>query len=738
MPSDIAITSRPKYRLRCADISANTDVISSKSDYGSNMAKQSNDITGIRPFFGLVNDVSALLVGARSAEIDVALDDCLAKLGEYFDAHQVALGQISTSGELLPSLRMWGDAPAVNYLLVDPPGPELVTHFVRNGFVIWNCLEDLDELPHWREHCRQAGAVAGAMWLHRDFGSHVEGMALSGPSSKVWPEDTVECLGAIGDVLFNAFYRRRAELETEQLQRLQQIIGDVAARLVCARADDVDAEIYNALGRIGETTDADLCVVLRCNDQETSTISVSHEWSGDGVDGPVFTGVNVADEYPWLVRQLKKKRPLHLSNLDDIPLKAKAELKLFERLGVQSMIWKPFESARGRYGYIALGSVNHEGQWPDGLLPQLSLFGNIVADAIDRQRTDVALGQAFDEIQALKERLVVENQTLRQEVDVLYSDDELIGKSHVFRAAIFQAEQVAPTDSTVLLLGETGTGKGLLARRIHELSGRSEHPMITVNCAALPSSLIESELFGHEKGAFTGAVTQKVGRFELADGGTIFLDEVGDLPIELQAKLLRVLQDQEFERLGSSTTRTVDARVIAATNRDLDRLIQQGEFRADLYYRLGVFPIRAPALRERRGDIPLLVWFFISELQHRLGRIFDEVSANAMAVLTDNDWPGNVRELKNIIERAMILSPGSTLQLGDWFSSQHDVNVVSFGPHEQAGETIEEVERAHMEKVLVACDWKIRGEGGAAERLGLKRTTLQSRMKKLGIQRPTA
>jgi transcriptional regulator with GAF, ATPase, and Fis domain len=331
---------------------------------------------------------------------------------------------------------------------------------------------------------------------------------------------------------------------------------------------------------------------------------------------------------------------------------------------------------------------------------------------------------------------LVENETLRQEVEILYAEDELIGKSHAFRTAIFQAEQVAPTDSTVLLLGETGTGKGLIARRIHEQSGRSHRPMITVNCAALPSTLIESELFGHEKGAFTGAIKQKAGRFELAHGGTIFLDEVGDLPVELQAKLLRVLQDQKFERLGSSTTRTVDVRVIAATNRDLDQLIEQGEFRADLYYRLGVFPIRAPTLRERRGDIPLLVWFFVSELQHRLGKTFDEVSARAMAVLKAYDWPGNVRELRNIIERAMILSPSTVLELDDWFPGHAGLTGTSSRAHDRKSETIEEVERAHIEKVLVACDWKIRGKDGAAEHLGLKRTTLQSRMKKLGIYRP--
>jgi len=702
------------------------------------MAKRNNRVGVDHPFFGLVHDVSSLLVSARSKEIEKALDDCLAKLGEHFDVSQVALGQISSSGELLPSLRMWGGAPAINYLAVDPPGPEMVAYFIRKGSLTWNCLEDLDELPQWREHCRQVGAAAGSLWLHHDFGSHVEGMALSRPSPKVWPEDTVDCLRVVGQVFFNAYYRRRAEAEREQLRRLELVVSDIATKMVCMRNDNMDAAIKNALAQIGETTDADLCVFLRSNNQNTSICEVNHEWIAGAAGGPILAGVSLVDDYPWLVRQLEKKKPLHLSNPDDFALEAKAEFELFERNGIQLMVWEPFQAADESYGYLGLGSVDCERQWPLGTFTQLGLCGNIIADAIAHQRAHFDLEQAFNEIQALKEKLVVENETLRQEVDVLYADDELIGKSHVFRAAMFQTEQVAQTDSTVLLLGETGTGKGLLARRIHELSGRSQRPLVTVNCAALPSSLIESELFGHEKGAFTGAIKQKLGRFELAHNGTIFLDEVGDLPTELQAKLLRVLQDQEFERLGSSTTRTVDVRVIAATNRDLDQLIEQGEFRADLYYRLGVFPIRAPALRERRGDIPLLVWFFISELQHRLGRNFDEVSAKAMAALSDYDWPGNVRELKNIIERAMILSPGSVLQLGDWFSSQHEIKVASFRPHEPAGETIEEVERAHIEKVLAACDWKIRGKDGAAEHLGLKRTTLQSRMKKLGIERPRA
>jgi DNA-binding NtrC family response regulator len=690
------------------------------------------------PFFGLIHDVSSMLVSARSEGIEKALDECLGKLAEYFEVAQVALGQISSSGELLPSLRMWGNTPASDFLAVDSPGSEMVAHFIRNGSLTWNCLEDLDELPQWQQHCRQVGAEAGLIWLHRDCGSHVEGMALSAPDPKVWPEDTVQCLRVVGESLFNAYYRRRAEAESEQLRRLERVISEIGAGFVHVSPDNVGVEIDNALGRIGEAAGADLCVFFQRPDEELSISAVSHEWHNENIQGSVFSGISLANDYPWLVRQLEKKGSLQLSNPSDFTHEAKAELELFEQFSIQSMNWEAFDAVHGSRGYIGIGAINGAPQWPEGILAQLSLFGNIVADAIDRQRTDLALERAFDEIQTLKERLIAENETLRQEVEVLYADDELIGKSHVFRAVIFQAKQVAPTDSSVLLLGETGTGKGLIARKIHELSGRSKHPMITVNCAALPSTLIESELFGHEKGAFTGAIAQKTGRFELADGGTIFLDEIGELPLELQAKLLRVLQDQEFERVGSSQTRTVNVRIITATNRDLENLIKRGEFRADLYYRLGVFPIRAPSLRERRGDIPLLVWFFISELQPRLGKEINEVSAHAMATLSAYDWPGNIRELRNIIERAMILSPGSTLQLDDWFPGHREFTDNSAQVSERAGETIEEVERKHIEKVLAECDWKIHGKGGAAERLGLKRTTLQSRMKKLGLERPRA
>jgi len=358
-------------------------------------------------------------------------------------------------------------------------------------------------------------------------------------------------------------------------------------------------------------------------------------------------------------------------------------------------------------------------------------------DITRRKQAELELNQAYDEIRKLKDQLEAENISLKEELKISFEDNEYIGKSHAFRAVLHLTEQVGPTDSTVLLRGETGTGKGLIARMIHQQSKRKDRPLITVNCAALPATLIESEFFGHEKGAFTGAESQKIGRFELADGGTIFLDEIGDLPIELQAKLLRILQDNEFERLGSSDTRTVDTRVIAATNRDLDLLIEQGEFRDDLYYRLGVFPIQIPPLRERRSDIPLLVWFFTTKLQTRLGKTIETIPSQVMDALVACDWPGNVRELRNVVERAMILSSGTKLELDDNLLKHYRAAGVSKRIHQEKGDNLEDVQRAHIIRVLEECDWKIRGKGGAAERLGLKRTTLHSRMKKLGIQRPS-
>jgi len=306
--------------------------------------------------------------------------------------------------------------------------------------------------------------------------------------------------------------------------------------------------------------------------------------------------------------------------------------------------------------------------------------------------------------------------------------EQIIGRSAGLRRVLQQVEVVAPTDSGVLIHGETGTGKELIAQAIHNRSGRGDRPLIKVNCAAIPSGLLESELFGHEKGAFTGAITRKPGRFELADKGTLFLDEVGDIPFDLQAKLLRVLQEREFERLGSTRTQQVDVRVIAATHRDLKQMVAEATFRSDLYYRLHVFPLTVPALRDRREDIPFIVRHFVEKYSQRMNRQIETISPRTMEALKDYDWPGNVRELQNFIERAVILSPGTSLRAP--LDELRQETVQSLPTHLS---TLEEMERDHVLRALKESNWVTGGPKGAAAKLGMKRTTLAYRIRKLGI-----
>lgn len=356
-------------------------------------------------------------------------------------------------------------------------------------------------------------------------------------------------------------------------------------------------------------------------------------------------------------------------------------------------------------------------------IDRLSVFANQAAIAIKN-------AQLFTEVARLKNRLEAENLYLREEVKSQHDFEEIIGESQGLMTVLRQVERVAPTDSTVLIRGDTGTGKELIARAIHHLSPRRARSLVKVNCGAIPANLVESELFGHEKGAFTGALQRRIGRFELADGGTIFLDEVGELPLDAQVKLLRVLQEREVERVGSGYSTKIDVRVIAATNRDLHAAVKAGSFRPDLLYRLNVFPIDMPPLSARASDIPLLVNRCIAKFSRKLGKKIDGVSHATMDRLMTYSWPGNIRELENVIERAVILAKGPLLQIGDVMLQGN-----SASPRPVA-DSLEEVERAHIRRILQEMHWVIEGKQGAAARLGLHPNTLRSRMQKLGIKKP--
>jgi PAS domain S-box-containing protein len=420
-------------------------------------------------------------------------------------------------------------------------------------------------------------------------------------------------------------------------------------------------------------------------------------------------------------RAFTNREPLVLNRLTSDDFLPDA-LRPLTALGLKSGCWLPLRAGDRVLGTLSVG-VRREAAFTEGDVHLLQALANQIAIAIDNALT-------FRNITELKDRLAEEKLYLEEDLRTAYNFEEIVGESPGLKRALKQAETVARTDATVLILGETGTGKELVARAIHDMSGRRERTFVKLNCAAIPTGLLESELFGHEKGAFTGAISQKVGRVELAHQGTLFLDEVGDIPLELQPKLLRVLQESEFERLGSTRTVTIDMRLIAATNRDLGQMVADERFRSDLYYRLNVFPIVLPPLRERPEDIPRLACYFVQKYAPRMNKRIQTIPAETMEALTRWRWPGNIRELENFIERAVIVSPGPILHapLGELRTQKEEAKPA-------CATTLQAAEREHIIRVLREAGGVIGGPHGTAARLGVKRTTLNGMMRRLGISR---
>jgi formate hydrogenlyase transcriptional activator len=510
---------------------------------------------------------------------------------------------------------------------------------------------------------------------------------------------------------------------------LDRLAGELSYALIQCPSDQIARSMEGTLRLITEVLGVDRSALLECG-EDGSAFDVAYFWAHPDVPVELLMDAAAA---PWFIGCLLRGETVVLECLPrDLPAHATSERAHVGRTGHKSILAIPVAVANRRTCAMTVISFASFRTWSAPVIERLRFISEILAAAVHRRRQELVLKASRDEVKRLTNLASAETDYVKDESEDHQNFDEIIGDSPALRIALDQVQDVAATDSTVLLLGETGTGKELFARAVHQRSPRRQRALVRVNCAALPASLIESELFGHERGAFTGAVSTRQGRFELADRGTIFLDEIGDLPLEIQAKLLRVLQEGEFERLGSSHTRKVDVRVVAATHRNLEAGVADGTFRADLYYRLSVYPIRLPPLRERPEDIPRLVWFLIHKRKRVLHREITKVSAEAMRALQEYDWPGNVRELENVIERAMIRATGDTLGL-DQEQGLHRTHAATADL-----ETLDAVERRHIEEVLLKSDWRINGAGNAAEQLGLHPNTLRFRMKKLKITRPAS
>lgn len=649
-------------------------------------------------FQTLLADLSTTFTCLSPDDFDAEIIAGLQRLVEFLGVQRGTLFELSSDTGVL-QLRYSYVAPGyppVPQTICEEDFPWYVRKLCRQEVIALQRLpEDLPpEAAAEKEYCLKTGFKANLVTPLNIGGQLAAALAVDSFSDhQRWPDELIQRLRVIGEVFANALVRKRIDEElSEGLKTFRTMFQNAPVAMLLLDGDRRIVRMNNAAEQAMGKSARDLSGVALGNAMDC--LHSLEQPGGCGcsshcTDCPVQRIVRDTFETGQEYQRAEAKLALHQG------------LEQCDR-------------------YLLLSTALLQ-------LPADRQVLVCIEDITERRQAEMGLREALAEIEQLKERLHEENILLREEIKVRYGHEEIVGKSDALRSVIAQAEQVAPTDAAVLLLGETGTGKELLARAIHRLSPRKNAPMIVVNCAAIPPALVEGELFGREAGAYTGAMSKQLGRFEVADGSTLFLDEIGELPWELQGKLLRAIEQGQFERLGSPKTISVDVRVIAATNRDLTKALRDGTFREDLYHRLSVFPIRVPPLRERQEDIPLLVWTFVNEFGEKMGKRIDKIPRKTMESLERYAWPGNVRELRNVIERAMILSSAPVLRV--------EIPSHSDGSSDE-DMTLDEVERQHILRVLERTGWRVRGAGGAAEILGLKPTTLETRMAKLGIRRP--
>ena len=503
--------------------------------------------------------------------------------------------------------------------------------------------------------------------------------------------------------------------------RFERLVAGLAARFVDIDAGDVDRAIVDSQRQIVLALDLDRSTLFQIT--ESGDLLFTHAWTRPEHDMPI-PSVSGRVSFPWFLARLRAGETVAVSDVDEVP--SAVDRDTLKSIRTRATVAVPLLASGGLLGTLTFASIRSTRAWPGPVLDRLRLVGDVFTQALARRQAHRDLQKALAEVSRLRDLLARDNEVLHREVQALRPDGAIAAESVAAQEALRRIEQVAPTTATVVLLGETGCGKEVFAQAIHERSPRNKRPMVRVNCGAIPTALIESELFGRERGAYTGAVSRQIGRFELAEGSTIFLDEIGELSLEAQVKLLRAVQDHVIERLGSTQPIKVDVRVIAATNRNLEEAVAAGTFREDLFYRLNVFPITVPPLRERVEDIPGLVWSFVDEFSRAFGKSITSIAREDMAALQRCAWPGNIRELRNLVERAMIVTTGPKLVI--------DVPAPLPRAHDKSPR-LADVEARHIRSVLDSTAWRVRGPGGAAEILGVKPTTLEGRMAKLGIRR---
>jgi PAS domain S-box-containing protein len=531
-------------------------------------------------------------------------------------------------------------------------------------------------------------------------------------------------VASVIDVTERLEHERKLRAVTAERLEIERLVSGLAARFVNIPPERVDEAIVDSQRRIVEALGLDRSALWQFTENDADLV-LTHVWVRPECPPPPAE-VSTRELFPWLLSKVRAGEAIWNATVDDVP--DPVDRENLRRLDTRSDAIIPLTADGRVIGAASFGAMRAERSWSPEIRERLTLIATVFSHALARRQSHQRLHRALTQVEELRQRLARENVRLRQEVSALTTPRPLVAESAAARAVLDQIRSVAPTAATVLLMGETGCGKEVFAQAIHDLSDRRGRPMVRVNCAAIPAALIENELFGRERGAYTGALSRQVGRFELADGATLFLDEIGELPLESQVKLLRVVQDRVVERLGSTRPINVDVRLIAATNRDLRRAVADRTFREDLYYRLNVFPIHVPPLRERVEDIPVLAWNFIEEFSTAFGKPIESISKESLAAFQAYPWPGNVRELRNLIERAVILATGPRLVVDPPAS-----------PETPDGQTtLAEFEAEHIREVLERVGWRVRGQGGAAQVLGMKATTLDSRMAKLGIRRPTA